>query len=311
VTNRRAAVLGHPIAHSLSPLLHNAAYEALGLDWVYDARDITEPQFDGFVSGLGNEWAGLSLTMPLKVGAVRHMDFIEPMAKLVGAVNTVLIQTTGAGRHLIGANTDVYGIVAALREAGLTQANRGVILGGGATATSAMAALGQLGVTHPVVAVRDKTRAGGLLRAATKMGVAPRFVPLDQAQEFLAETQVVVSTIPADAGESLAGRMTSTSFHAGSFHAGPFDTGVLGTGASGGAALETAASRGIDQDSVLLDVVYSPLVTPLGARWAELGGARVGGERMLLHQAGEQVRLMTGKSAPIDAMSRKLNDVLN
>jgi shikimate dehydrogenase len=281
VTTRRAAVLGHPIAHSLSPLLHNAAYEALGLDWVYDARDITEPQFDGFVSALGNEWAGLSLTMPLKVEAVRHMNFIEPMAKLVGAVNTVLIQTTGAGRHLIGANTDVYGIVAALREAGLTQASRGVILGGGATATSAMAALGQLGVTHPVVAVRDKTRAGGLLRAATKMGVAPRFVPLDQAQEYLAETQVVVSTIPADAGESLAGRLTGTGF------------------------------RAVTPHAVLLDAIYSPLVTPLGARWAELGGTRVGGERMLLHQAGEQVRLMTGKPAPIDAMSRKLNDVLN
>ena len=281
MTTRRAAVLGHPIAHSLSPLLHNAAYEALGLDWVYDARDITEPQFDGFVSALGNEWAGLSLTMPLKVEAVRHMNFIEPMAKLVGAVNTVLIQTTGAGRHLIGANTDVYGIVAALREAGLTQASRGVILGGGATATSAMAALGQLGVTHPVVAVRDKTRAGGLLRAATKMGVAPRFVPLDQAQEYLAETQVVVSTIPADAGESLAGRLTGTGF------------------------------RAVTPHAVLLDAIYSPLVTPLGARWAELGGTRVGGERMLLHQAGEQVRLMTGKPAPIDAMSRKLNDVLN
>jgi len=306
MTTRRAAVLGHPITHSLSPLLHNAAYEALGLDWVYDAHDITEPQFDGFVSGLGDEWAGLSLTMPLKVEAVRHMDFIEPMAKLVGAVNTVLIQTTGAGRHLIGANTDVHGIVAALREAGLTQASRGVILGGGATATSAMAALGQLGVTHPVVAVRDKTRAGGLLRAATKMGVAPRFVPLDQANEFLAETQVVVSTIPADAGESLAGRMTGTSFHA-----GPFDTGAFETGAFGATVLGAAASSEIDHNVVLLDVVYSPLVTPLSARWAELGGVRVGGERMLLHQAAEQVRLMTGKPAPIDAMLRELNAVLN
>ncbi|WP_062213710.1 shikimate dehydrogenase [Demequina oxidasica] len=276
MTTRRAAVLGHPIAHSLSPVLHNAAYEALGLDWSYDAHDVTEPQFDGFVGSLGDEWAGLSLTMPLKVEAVRHMDFVEPMAKLVGAVNTVLIQTTGAGRHLVGANTDVYGIVAALREGGLTQATGGVIIGGGATATSAMAALGQLGVTAPVVAVRDRARAGGLLRAATKMGVAPRFVSLDTAHEFAADAEVVVSTIPADAGETLAGQLAA-----------------------------------VASSAVLLDVIYSPLVTPLGRRWAELGGVRVGGERMLAHQAGEQVRLMTGKEAPIAQMLRKLNAVLN
>ncbi|WP_430866796.1 shikimate dehydrogenase [Demequina aurantiaca] len=276
MTTRRAAVLGHPIAHSLSPVLHNAAYQALGLDWHYDSHDVTEGQFADFVAGLGDEWAGLSLTMPLKVEAVRHMDFIEPMAKLVGAVNTVLIQTTGAGRHLVGANTDVYGIVAALREGGVTQASRGVILGGGATATSAMAALGQMGVTAPVVAVRDKTRSGGLLRAATKMGVAPRFVPLDQAHEFLADAEAVVSTIPADAGEKLATALTA-----------------------------------VAPASVLLDAVYHPLVTPLAARWAQLGGTRVGGERMLAHQAGEQVRLMTGKEAPLDVMLRALNGVLN
>jgi shikimate dehydrogenase len=275
VVTRRAAVLGHPIAHSLSPVLHGAAYEALGLDWVYEACDVTEPEFAAFAAGLGDEWAGLSLTMPLKVEAVRHMDFIEPMAKLVGAVNTVLIQTTGAGRHLVGANTDVYGIVAALRDAGLTAASRGVILGGGATATSAMAALGQIGVTAPVVAVRDRTRAGGLLRAATKMGVAPRFVPLDQAQEFLTDAEVTVSTIPAEAGEQVAGRLTS-----------------------------------VAESATLLDVIYSPLVTPLGARWEQLGGTRVGGEQMLVHQAAEQVRLMTGKVAPIDEMFRSLSAAL-
>ncbi|WP_061965925.1 shikimate dehydrogenase [Demequina aurantiaca] len=276
MTTRRAAVLGHPIAHSLSPVLHNAAYEALGLDWFYDSHDVTEPQFDDFVGALGDEWAGLSLTMPLKVEAVRHMDFVEPMAKLVGAVNTVLIQTTGAGRHLVGANTDVYGIVAALREGGLTRATHGVIVGGGATATSAMAALGQIGVTAPVVAVRDRARAGGLMRAATKMGVAPRFVNLDTAQDFLADAEVAVSTIPADAGETLAGRIAA-----------------------------------VASSAVLLDVIYHPLVTPLGARWAELGGVRVGGERMLAHQAGEQVRLMTGKEAPIGQMLQALNAVLN
>lgn len=114
---RRAAVLGHPIAHSLSPVLHRAAYRALGLDsWSYDAVDVTEDGLPGFVAGLGDDWAGLSLTMPLKQTVLPLLDHVEPLAQVVGAVNTVLVQGSGSARTLVGANTDVHGIVAALRE---------------------------------------------------------------------------------------------------------------------------------------------------------------------------------------------------
>jgi shikimate dehydrogenase len=192
----------------------------------------------------------------------------------VGAVNTVLVQRFADQRHLVGANTDVHGIVAALRDSGVSSAATGVIIGGGATATSAMAALGQLGVTAPVVAVRDRARAGALMRAATKMGVTVRFADLAEAPALLAATDVAVSTIPADAGAAI------------------------------GAQLATASGT-------LLDVVYSPLVTPLGAAWGAAGGNRVGGEQMLLHQAAEQVRLMTGREAPIEDMRTAMRAVLN
>ncbi|MFN3867188.1 MAG: shikimate dehydrogenase family protein, partial [Demequina sp.] len=154
--SRRAGVLGHPIGHSLSPRLHRAAYGALGLDWEYDSYDVTEDALPAFIDGLAGAggsdkpWAGLSLTMPLKVAALPLVDFVEPMAKLVGAINTVLVQPVGAGRQLVGANTDVHGIVAALAEGGVDKADAGVILGGGATATSALAALGRIGVTRPI-----------------------------------------------------------------------------------------------------------------------------------------------------------------
>lgn len=272
--NRRAAVLGHPISHSLSPVLHRAAYKALGLPWHYEAIDVESGGLEAFVRELGPEWAGLSLTMPLKVEAVPLMDFMEPMAKIVGAINTVLIQRFADQRHLVGANTDVHGIVAALAEARLGSAESGLVIGGGATATSAMAALGQLGVTNPVVAVRDRARAGALLRAATKMGVTVHFVDLAQAARHAADTDVVVSTIPADAGAAV------------------------------GAGLASASGT-------LLDVVYNPLVTPLAEAWIAAGGTAVGGERMLLHQAGEQVRLMTGLEAPIQHMDAALRGVLN
>jgi shikimate dehydrogenase len=267
---KRAAVLGHPIAHSLSPALHNAAYKALGLPWHYEAVDVESGGLAAFVDGLGPEWAGLSLTMPLKVEAVPLMDFMEPMAKIVGAINTVLIQRFADQRHLVGANTDVHGIVAALREAAVEGAHTGLVIGGGATATSALAALGQLGVTTPVVAVRDRSRAGALLRAATKMGVAVRFVDIADAAELAGGADVVVSTIPADAGGALGAKVTAAS-------------------------------------GTLLDVVYEPRVTPLAEAWSAAGGTRVGGERMLLHQACEQVRLMTGREAPIEEMNDALH----
>ena len=270
---KRAAVLGHPIAHSLSPALHRAAYQALGLPWHYDAVDVDSGGLATFLRDLGPEWAGVSLTMPLKVEAVPLMDFIEPMAKLVGAINTVLIQPFADQRHLVGANTDVHGIVAAFREAGIDRAGTGVVLGGGATATAAIAALGQLGVTTPVVAVRDRARAGALLRASTKMGLTVRFITLDEAASRASGADLVVSTIPADAGAAVGAEVTTAS-------------------------------------GTLLDVIYSPLVTPLGSAWETAGGSRIGGERMLLHQAAEQVRLMTGLEAPIHEMNAALLAVL-
>lgn len=266
---KQAGVLGHPIAHSLSPALHGAAYEALGLNWTYDAYDVQEHGLAMFLDHLDYTWAGVSLTMPLKVAAVHLMDYIEPMAKLVGAVNTVLVQPMGAGSQLVGANTDVYGIGAALAQVGVTTADAGVVMGGGATATSAIAALGRMGVTRPVVAVRNRATTGGLIRAATKMGLSVQVVDIAKAGDYLAQAEVAVSTIPAVAG----GRISLSE---------------------------------VADGAVLLDAVYDPLVTPLGAAWSELGGVLVPGTMMLLHQAAEQVRLMTGMEAPLGPMASVL-----
>src|SRR5690606_25061057 len=177
---RRAAVLGHPVAHSLSPVLHRAAYDALDLEgWSYDAVDVEIEDLAGFVAGLDESWAGLSLTMPLKHAIVPMLDHVEPLAELVGAVNTVLVQPSARGSVVLtGANTDVFGIVAALREAspsGLPAAPRCVVLGAGATAASTLAALGELGCATPLVSARAMARIGPLMRAAHRMGVDPQF----------------------------------------------------------------------------------------------------------------------------------------
>ena len=270
-------MLGHPIAHSLSPALHRAAYRALGLDgWRYTTADVTEDELVRFLASLDAGWAGLSLTMPLKRAVLPLVDHVQPLAEAVGAVNTVLVQPERTGCSLVGANTDVHGIVAALRE-GLAARTpgTGAVLGGGATAASTLAALAELGVTSPAVYVRSLGRSGALVRAAHRMGVTPRFRPFDSAAEEIGGADVVVATLPAHVADAPA------------------------------AALTGAVAGG-----VLLDVVYDPRPTALAEAWLRGGGVVVRGERMLLHQAAEQVRLMTGQPAPLAAMERALDEAL-
>ncbi|WP_372594315.1 shikimate dehydrogenase [Actinotalea sp.] len=279
---RRAAVLGHPIAHSLSPVLHRAAYAALGLEgWTYEAIDTPQSALSATLARLDQGWAGLSLTMPLKQAVIPLLDHVEPLAEVVGVVNTVLVH--GSAPALVGANTDVHGLVRALRE-GLGDRIPGpaVVLGAGATAASALAALAELGQPRAEVLVRSMGRAGLTMRAAHRMGVDPRvgvMGPPARVAETLAQAGVVVSTLPPHAADEIA------------------------------AALDEVVGS-LRLDGVLLDCAYDPRPTALAAAWARAGGVVVGGERMLLHQATEQVRLMTGEPAPIEAMDAALTAVL-
>ncbi|XRQ15888.1 shikimate dehydrogenase [Actinomadura welshii] len=262
---RRAAVLGAPIAHSLSPVLHRAAYAAMGLDgWSYEAVECGEEDLPGLLDGLGPEWAGLSLTMPLKRVALDLVDSVSDLAVRVGGVNTVVLRD--GRRH--GDNTDVHGIVTALTEAGVKAPRSSggtLVLGGGATAASALAALATLGVQEAVLAVRTPERAAGAAAVGERFGLAVRVTALGDVAEHL-PAELVVSTLPGRAADAFAGPV-----------------------AASGAAL--------------FDVVYAPWPTALAAAVGKAGGAVVGGFEMLLHQAARQVALMTGREdVPVAAM---------
>lgn len=314
---RRAAVLGHPIAHSLSPVLHSAAYRALGLDaWQYGLLDVQESELPGVIASLDHTWAGLSLTMPLKQAVLPLLDHVEPLAEVVGAVNTVLVQgrparlgepAPTARPALVGANTDVYGIVAAVQEAvgavgrSLPAHPRAVVLGAGATAASALAALGQLGCTTPTVHLRSVGRSGALLRAAHRMGVEPTYLALDEAVASMVRADVVISTLPAHAADGLAATLAA-------LLGGP-DAEVVAI--PGGEDPGSTSDWTATSPRVLLDVVYDPRPTALSTAWAHAGGVVAHGERMLLHQAAEQVRLMTGLPAPLAAMDTALEAALD
>jgi shikimate dehydrogenase len=264
----RAAVLGSPIAHSLSPALHTAAYAVLGLEsWSYTAHEVTGDELAGFVAGLGPEWAGLSLTMPLKEAAFAVAREVSPMAREVGAVNT-LVRLPGGGWS--ADNTDVHGMSRALQEAGAGDAvatsRHALVLGSGATARSAVASLAELGVERVTFAVRGSARAETVAQARDG-GMSVQECGLDEVVSVLPQVSLVVSTLPGGAAPA----------------------GVLD-------GAPDLAGR------VLLDVVYAGWPTPLAQAFEAAGGRVVSGFEMLLHQAARQVELMTGHAAPVAAM---------
>ncbi len=265
---RRAAVLGSPISHSLSPALHGAAYRALGLsNWFYGADEVQESALRGFVTGLGPEWAGLSLTMPLKEAAFEVADEVSGLAREVGAINTLVRRPDGGWS---GDNTDVYGVSQALREAGCAHVASSLVLGSGATARSVVAALATLGCQKVTFAVRSAARQE-TLDQAHRAGLEVDVVGLGQVADRIGDTPVVVSALPANA---LPKALTGSMFPEGSRL----------------------------QDHLLLDVVYAGWPTPLARTFQEAGACVVSGFEMLVHQAAEQVRLMTGLFAPVEAM---------
>jgi shikimate dehydrogenase len=262
-------VLGSPIAHSLSPLLHRAAYADLGLaDWRYDAIEVDETGLAGFLAECGPEWAGLSLTMPLKRAVLPLLDTASDLVRLVGAANTVVLGRDG---RRAGHNTDVVGIIEALRGIGAIP-GPALVLGAGATAASTLAALRTLGCPSVRVLARRPETASGLFHLADDLGLALSVGPWPGAGDRLpgsGAAAVVVCTVPAAASAALADAV-------------PVDPGAL------------------------LDVSYDPWPPPLVSAWQRAGGAAVGGDEMLLHQAVAQVELMTGQRPDVAVMRAAL-----
>ncbi|HJV98089.1 MAG TPA: shikimate dehydrogenase [Arthrobacter sp.] len=266
----RAAVLGHPISHSKSPALHTAAYAKLGIDISYAAVDLTERTLPGFMHEIrGQEgWRGLSVTMPLKTAMLQEVDEVRGVAQVLGVVNTVVFEESGDGVRLVAYNTDVAGIVDAVRNAGVVPAPSAVILGGGGTAASAVAALKLLGAGSVQLFVRDPSRVQEARAAAAGAGVDLAVRHLSEAAGPTAAADVVISTLPPRAADGLAGEL---------------------------------ASSGARTPGVLLDAAYDPWPSKIASAWQAGGGAVVPGLEMLLYQAVEQVRLFSRLGEEVNA----------
>ncbi len=262
-----AAVLGSPVDHSLSPALHAAGYAALGLtEWVYERHEVDAAGLAAFVAGLGPDWVGLSLTMPLKEAALDVAAEVTPLAAAAGAANTLLRRSDDSW---LADNTDVAGIVGALRPHVGEPGVGGLVLGSGATARSALLALARLGAGPLTVAARDEEKAQALADWAARPEVGVGAVDTAPLAGWGGlPGGVVVSAVPPAAGRTVAD----------------------------GLGERTAG--------VLLDVVYADWPTPLAAAATAAGLTVVPGLDLLVHQAAIQFAMFTGLSAPVEEMLR-------
>jgi shikimate dehydrogenase len=257
----RLAVWGDPVAHSRSPQLHAAAYRVLGLDWSYERRQVDEAGFSEALAGLDPTWRGLSLTMPLKAAAFASARWRDRRAELTGAVNTLLLDRDGP----LGFNTDIPGIVDAVADEGIPVLETARIVGAGATATSAVVALAELGAREVEVVARRPEAVAALSALGAKVGVAVTAVPWDAPER--PDVPLTIATLP------------------------------------GGAEVTDAAADGLaTSGGFLLDVVYGHWPTALASAWERAGRGSTSGLGMLLRQALVQVRIfVTGEpDIPLD-----------
>jgi shikimate dehydrogenase len=197
---RRAAVCGKPIAHSLSPVIHTAGYAAAGLlNWTYSAIECAEAELPDLVAGLGPEWVGLSLTMPLKEVALTLASSASTAASAVGAANTLVRRPDGTWH---ADNTDIPGMVRVLQAEGVPPSPSVLVLGGGGTARAALAAAAQLGATAVTVATRRRAALDELAPVAARLGIG--LAGMDWSLVTALEADATISTVPKGAADDLA-----------------------------------------------------------------------------------------------------------
>lgn len=263
---RRCAVIGSPVAHSLSPVMHRAAYDLLGLDWVYDAIDVEVLTLGDFLSGLDPSWRGLSLTMPLKRAVLPLLDDMSPTAAEVGAANTVVLER---GRRF-GDNTDAPGMVAALTERQITEASSAAVLGTGATAASALCALSRLDVREVTLCGRNRAAATALATRARSWGMSVAVTRL----VAVTPVDLLISTLPGSVLADHAAALVERASAVFDVSYAPWPSPLLTVAAAAGRATVTGLDLLAHQAALqvlLMAGSQVPVDVLRDAAWAALG----------------------------------------
>ncbi len=273
---RGCAVLGSPVRHSLSPVLHRAAYGELGLDWSYGTVEMGIDGLPAFLDSLDPSWRGLSLTMPLKRAVVPLLHDMTDRVRMAGAANTVVLED---GRRL-GDNTDVPGAAAALTERWDGPVERAVVLGGGATAASVLLALTGLGCRSATLLVRDPARAADTLAAVRRHPRPPELRVERWGGGTPGEMDVLVSTVPAAAQGAEALRLAQAAGVVFEVLYDPWPTPLAAAAEAAGqplvGGLDLLVHQAVVQVELMTGVAKAPLAAmraageaALAARWGE------------------------------------------
>ena len=271
VETQLCGVLGHPVHHSLSPAIHNAAFQHLGLNYVYLAFSVEDiAHAIRGIRALGNV-KGCSITIPHKVSAMAHLDTIDPAAQHIGAVNTIV----KSGQTLAGSNTDVSGALRALTQAEVALKEQQVVVLGSGGAARAVAF--GLAMHTPIAALTllamddtERQRLAGDLRAHTTCAIHDHPLTADMLQAALPQAHLMIHCTPVGMDPH------------------PNDTCVPG--------------RLLHPDLTVMDIVYNPLDTRLLKEARHAGCRTIRGMEMFLHQAAAQFELWTAHPAPLSVM---------
>ena len=271
------AVIGSPIEHSISPEIHNASFESLGINCIYLAHRVAGDKLEEAIRGfkaLG--YSGINITIPHKIAVIDFLDELSREAELIGAVNTVKFSSEKA----TGYNTDGVGAIRAIEEAGIeTKGIRAVILGYGGAARAIAITLALRGASEIIIAGRNPSKARALAEDVEKAGAEAKGVELSKVESLLRESDILIHATPVgmhpDTEKTL---LTAEQLH---------------------------------EELAVMDIVYTPLETRLLREAKKAGCKTIDGLGMLIHQAAEAERIWLGVEADIKAMRQVALKVLH
>ena len=270
-------LIGHPVEHSFSPPMHNAAFDALGMDYTYVAFDVNPAELQKAIEGARSlNIRGFNVTIPHKIDVMKYLDEIDDVARLIGAVNTIDF------KNLKGYNTDGIGAVRAIEEV-ISIKNKNVVIAGAGGASRAISFyIAKYGADSLTILNRNVDKAQSLARDVSNSGLIGdvKSDSINEINAYLADADILVDTTPLGMHPHINDQPIAT-------------------------------AENMHDELVVFDAVYNPNETVLLKQAIEAGAKPVYGIKMLLYQGAESFKIWTGADAPVDIMEKALKDTLN
>ena len=269
-------LIGHPVEHSFSPPMHNAAFEALGMDYAYVAFDVNPSNLKSAIEGArALNIKGFNVTIPHKIEVMQYLDELDEIAELIGAVNTIDF------KNLKGYNTDGIGAIRAIEEVSTVKNKDVVVAGAGGASRAISFYLAKFGANSITILNRNVDKARSLASDISDSDLISEVKAdsISNISSYLNDSQILVDTTPLG------------------MHPHVDDEPI-------------AAAENMHEDLVVFDAVYNPNETVLLKQAIKAGAKPVYGIKMLLYQGVESFKIWTGRDAPVDVMEKALNEYL-